>query len=315
MRLKDWSKARLLMSHLILPALVLASAYRIYGEPAGAASHNYLKSVTLPRDGESAKTTQTGLEQVVSKHNQALIENPAAKNRNRIVYLDGPDRYKPVNFPVAPGTAVVEGSGKLMGHLTPEVQTVEINFGQHKRIGGEDHVMAFSTKTTEAGAVTGWIKASALLPSPLQSQFAKVLAMDVRNTLEAGDAPMVYQMRCASPNQWGDGRIKVRANVDDRHEKHMSATDYVERPGEVCYLLTSLPGHGGVATDILSDGDTFVPDAGVPRAEIPLYLPVDSTDSEREAWNKGKLPHEMEFRYGRVGQRYGWIPSADLDIR
>lgn len=315
MHLKDGFHTKLFFSLLLPSALLLASTYTAFGASTGAASENYLKSVNLPRDGEPAMAVQTGLEQVVSKHNQALIENPAAKNRNRIVYLNGPERYKPVKFPVAPGTAVVDGSGKLMGHLALNVRTVEINFGQHKTIGGEDYVMAFSTKTTQAGTVTGWLKASALLPSPLRSQFAKVLAMDVRDTAEAGDAPVSYQVKCASPNEWGDGRIKVRANVDDRHEKHMAATDYVERPGEVCYLLTCLPGHGGVATDILSNGETFVPDAGVPRAEIPLYLPVDSTDSEREAWNAGKLPHQMEFRYGRVGQRYGWIPSADMDIR
>lgn len=304
----------LLSSSLMFFGLSLSSACLVCGA-AATTSKNYLNSVLLPHDGEPAKTVQTELERVVSKHNQGLTENPALKNRNRIVFLDGPERYQPVPFPIAPDTEVVDGNGRLIGHSASDTQTTEINFGQHKQIGGKDYVMAFSLETTEAGTVTGWIKATALLPSPLRSQFATVLAMDVRNTSEAGDAPVSYRIKCASPDQWGDGRIKVRANVDDRHEKHMAATDYVERPGRVCYLLTCLPGHGGVATDILSDGETFVPDAGVPRAGIPLYLPVDSTNGEREAWNEDKLPHEMEFRYGRVGQRYGWIPSADLDIR
>jgi hypothetical protein len=206
----------------------------------------------------------------------------------------------------------VDGNGRLMGHIAAGTQTTEINFGQHKQIGGGDHVMAFSIKTTEAGTVTGWIKAADLLPSALRSQFARILAMDQRNTAEAGDAPETYRVKCDSPGKWGNGRIKVRGNVVDARDKHMAATDYVARPGGVCYLLTSLAGHGGVAADILSDGDPFVPDAGVPRAETPLYLPKDATESEREAWNAGKLPHVMEYRYGRVGQRYGWIPSADL---
>jgi hypothetical protein len=287
------------------------------GESAGAASQNYLKSVSLPRDGEPEKSPLTELEQVVSKHNQSLTENPAAKNRNRIVYLDGPEQYKPVFFLVAPSTTVVDGSGKMMGHLADEVHSVEINFGQHKLIAGDDHVMAFSIrvlfpKTNEVGTVTGWIATSTLLPSAERRQFAGELAMDVMNRPELGDAPESYRVECASASKWGDGRIKVRANIVDSVDKHVAATDYVVRPGGVCYLLTSLPKHGGVATDVVSDGARFVPDAGVPRAEIPLYLPADSTTSERDTWSAGKTPHEMEFRYGRVGQRYGWIASADL---
>jgi hypothetical protein len=312
MRLKYCTNRTLFLSLFMPSALLLAGIGPAHAAQSGAASQNYLKSVDMPRDGEPLKTSETELEQIVSRHNQSLLKNPAAKNRNRIVYLDGPEQYKAVEFPVAPNTPVVDGSGKLMGHLAPEVHTVAINFGQHKQIDGQDHVMAFATQTSEAGGVTGWIATSALLPSSLRSQFAAELAMVERDIPELGDAPESYRVNCDAPAKWGDGRIKVRGNVDDRREKHMSATDYVARPGGVCYLLTCLPGHGGVATDILSNGVRFVPDAGVPRAELPLYLPVDATASERDAWNAGKLPHQMEFRYGRVGKEYGWVPSADL---
>ena len=312
MHLKHSPNATLFFLILMPSTLLFTGTCSVYGAPARTTSQNYLKSVNLPREGEPAKSSQTELERVVSKHNQTLTENPAAKNRNRIVYVNGPDQYKPVRFPVAPNTAVVDGSGRLMGHLAPDVHTVEINFGQHKLIDGKDHVMAFSTRTKENGGVTGWIAASALLPSTVRSQFASELAMNVEDTSEQGDAPESYRVRCGPTSKWGDGRLKVRAKVDDRREKHIAATDYVARPGGVCYLLTSLPRHGGVATDILSNGAKFVPDAGVPRVELPLYLPVDSTNGERNAWGAGKLPHEMEFRYGRVGKRYGWIASADL---
>jgi hypothetical protein len=296
----------------MLIAMVLASGYQRSETSARVLSQNYLKSLALPRDGESKNSDQGELDRVVGAHNQTLTENPAAKNRNRIVYLDGPQQYKAVSFPVAEKTAVVDGNGRTMGHLAAGVRTTELNFGQHKLFDGEDHVMAFSIRTEESGTVTGWIATSALLPSSQRSQFAAELAMSVADGPEQGDSPERYVVACAAADKWGSGRLKVRANVDDRRDKHMAATDYVVRPGGVCYLLTSLAGHGGVATDILSDGVAFVPAAGMPRVETPLYLPTDATRSERDDWNTGKLPHEMEYRYGRVGTRYGWIPSPDL---
>ncbi len=275
---------------LISTALASTSTYPANEASAKVRSQNYFKSVFLPRDGEPTKSVQTELERVVSAHNHKLTENPAAKNRNRMVYLDGPKQYKPVGFPVGQNTDVVDGNGRIMGHIDHEVRTVELNFGQHKLIDGEDHVMAFSIRTKESGTVTGWIATSALLPSAERSQFAKELTMNVMASPEQGDAPESYEVSCASPDQWGNGRLKVRANVDDRRYKHMAATDYVLRPGGVCYLLTSLAGHGGVATDILSNGMKFVPAAGMPRVETPVYLPRDSTRCERDAWSTGILP-------------------------
>jgi hypothetical protein len=266
----------------------------------------------LPRDGESTNNSQSELELIVSAHNQRLTQNPAAKNRNRIVYLTGSDQYKAVRFPVAPSTVVVDGMGKTMGHLASIDPKVEINFGQHKSIVGKDHVMVFAAQTAGSGAVTGWIPASALLPSPERSQFAQELSMNVAGTAALGDAPETYQVLCGAAEPWDAGRLKILPNVEDRLNKHEAASDYVERPGGFCYLLTSLPGHGGVATDTLSSGVIFVPAAGIPHVDVPLYLPADSTYSERDAWSAGRLPHKMEFRYGRVGTRYGWIATADL---
>lgn len=300
------------LSLLIPVAVVLTGTYQVKAAPEKTASQNYLKTVALPRYGEPAERSQAEMLRVVNAHNHRLTENPAAKNRNRIVYVDGPERYKPVNFPVAPNTKVLDGSGRAMGQLAPGVRTVEINFGQHKQIGGEDHVMVFAARMAEAVTGTGWIAASALLPSPERSQFAAELAMNVANTPAIGDAPKTYQVACGPVDGWDDGRLKILPKVNDKRNRHEAASDYVARPGGVCYLLTSLPGHGGVATDILSNGATFVPAAGMPRVEIPLYLPTDSTSGERSAWSSGRLPHEMEFRYGRVGKRYGWIASADL---
>jgi hypothetical protein len=280
------------------------------GQPASHVC--YKEAVVLPRAGDQPQTTSTECALRASKHNQALSENPSGKRRNRIVYVDGPTPYTAVKFPVAERTPVVAGNGKILGFLASSVYGVEINFGQHKTIRGNDHVMAFATRLSVVGAASGWIALSALLPSPLRTQFASVLAMDVQNTPELGDAPEQAKVVCDRPSNWGDGRLKVGPGVDDRKNKHSAATDYVRRPGGACYLLTNLPGHGGVAADILLDGDLFVPDAGVPRVWVPLYLPADTTDREQKDWDAEKLPHRMAFRYGRVGQRYGWIASADL---
>jgi hypothetical protein len=298
-------------------SILIASAFVIGNNTVGAIqepapSQNYLETLTLPRAGEAASDTHSDLEKIVGAHNQKLTQNPAAKNRNRIVYLSGAEQYKAVRFPVASNTPVIDGSGKTMGHLSSQDPRVEINFGQHKLIDGEDHVMVFAAQTAGSFAVTGWIARSALLASPERSQFAEELSTNVADTAALGDSPEVYQVVCGDPKPWDAGRLKILPNVDDRRNKHEAASDYVERPGRFCYLLTSLPGQGGVATDTLSNGVLFIASAGMPHVELPLYLPADATSKERDAWSAGKLAHAMEFRYGRVGTRYGWITSADL---
>jgi hypothetical protein len=302
----------LIHSMLLISAITVGSSNAVSAIQGPLISQNYRETINLPRAGDSTSGTHSDLEQIVSAHNQHLTQNPAAKNRNRIVYPTGPDQYKAVRFPVAPNTVVIDGTGKTMGHLPAQDPKVEINFGQHKSIAGEDHVMVFAAQTAGSGPVTGWIAESALLPSPERSQFAQELSMNVGDTPALGDAPETYQVLCGAAEPWNAGRLKILPNVDDRLNKHEAASDYVIRPGGFCYLLTSLPGHGGVAGDTFSDGVLFIPAAGMPHVNVPLYLPKDSTSAERDAWNAGKLPHEMEFRYGRVGTRYGWIASTDL---
>lgn len=279
----------------------------------GSASTNYQKVVALPPAEGERHSALSALQKVVLTHSIGTAKNPANGNRDRVVYVRGPYKNHPVLFPVASGAAVVAGDGRLLGHLDPSVHAVSLNFGQLKIIAGKLHVLAFATRTAEVGGVTGWISYHALLPSHELSQSKWIIAINANNGPDGGDAPQSFQVACADPAAWGDGLLKIVPNVDEAVEQHESATDYVDRPTDkVCYLLLSLPRHGGVATDVLSHGNIFIPSAGVPRVDVPLYVPKWPTRAEQKKWDTREWPHVMQFVYGRVGNRYGWIASADL---
>lgn len=298
----------------LIPALAGATmATAPAKKPSIPSSENYKVVVPLPPPASERNAPLTKLQQIVLRHSSAINRNPASGNRDRVVHVHKPQRNHPVDFPVRSGAQVVAGDGRPLGHLAADVRTVHLNFGQLKLIGGKLHVLAFAAPTAETGGATGWIAYADLLPSPALSESKPVLAINSDNTPDQGDAPQSFRVACANPAAWGEGLLKIVPNVDEAREKHEAATDYVERPGDhVCYLLLTLPRHGGVATDVLSNGNTFVPAAGVPRVNVPLYLPRSPTRDEQQKWDSGSWPHVMEFVYGRVGSRYGWIPSADL---
>ncbi len=312
---KGWAGAALLISLLLTPILaqatiISASTTRQTPPPA---SENYRLVVPLPPPPSEQNAPLTALQKIVLRHSSATDRNPASGNRDRVVHVHEPQRNHPVDFPVKSGAEVVAGDGRKLGHLAAGVRTVHLNFGQLKMIGGKLHALVFAAPTVETGGATGWIAYADLLPSLELSESKPVLAINADNTPDHGDAPTRFRVACADPAAWGEGLLKIVPHVDESREKHEAATDYVERPGvNVCYLLLTLPRHGGVATDVLSNGNTFVPAAGVPRVNVPLYLPLSPTKDEQQKWDSRAWPHEMEFVYGRVGNRYGWIPSADL---
>ena len=111
---------------------------------------------------------------------------------------------KQYSLPSRPHTLIVDGEGNPMGYIPSGNPTVQLNFGQHKRILGEDDVMVFAAQTTTSNGVTGWIPESALLPSTARSQFAKELAMIVADTSALGDAPEKDRVRCGSAGHVGE---------------------------------------------------------------------------------------------------------------
>lgn len=317
--MKLFQAKRLAGRVLVVPLLALAAAMlpsvsSAQGTtPSRYRSMNYLATVPLPPPPSDGPTELSPLQEIVLSHNQEINKNPATGNRDRVVYIDGPKKHHPVYFSVNRGAPVVAGNGRVLGHLASNVYDVIFNFGQSRLIGGSLRLLAFATKTAEVGGVTGWVKYSDLRPSTNLSDYAWVLGIDAQNTPDHGDAPGTYQVACANPDDWGNGLLKIDPNVNENIEKHDAAADYVQVPSDkACYLLLSLPRYGGLATDVLSDGDVFVRSAGVPQVEVPLYLPKHPTAEEQLKWDSGIWPHQMAFVYGRVGFRYGWIPNADL---
>ncbi len=299
-------------------AIVIAIAGNAWAEDAPEAPsplNRYLYRIDLSQPNEQAGRSPDALQEVVLQHSHGAINNPATGNRNRVVYIDGAKRNHPVMFPVRAGSAIVAGDGRLLGHLASNVHAVQLNFGQNKMMGsdGAVHLLAFATATAEGGPVSGWIRYADLSPSAELDAFDGILAMKAENVPDHGDAPNVYRVACAAPRNWGEGFLKIVPNVDEALNKNDAATDYVERPnGHVCYLLLSLPRYGGVATDVLGLGDVFIPSAGVPQVRVPLYLPKYPTVDQRTQWNAFKVPHDMDFVYGRVRERFGWIATANL---
>lgn len=311
---KAWMCAVSIIGLAMIPALATATTLSSpTAQQSMPASENYKVVVPLPPPASEQNAPLTKLQEIVLRHSSAIERNPASGNRDRVVHVHEPQRNHPVDFPVRSGAEVVAGDGRQLGHLAADVRTVHLNFGQLKLIGGKLHVLVFAAPTAETGGATGWIAYADLLPSPELSESKPVLAINADNTPDHGDAPKRFRVACADPAGWGEGLLKIVPDVDEAREKHEAATDYVDRPGDhVCYLLLTLPRHGGVATDVLSNDNTFVPAAGVPRVNVPLYLPRSPTLDEQQKWTSGAWPHVMEFVYGRVGNRYGWIPSADL---
>jgi hypothetical protein len=190
---------------------------------------------------------------------------------------------------IAPGTHLYDGAGNDRGVIADE--RVPFNYGQRTSFGGAPHLYAFAVRLMSSTA-SGWIPESALLDGPLTSM----------PTIDAPRPPrgdrastwMVTGGTAAIHERLESRRIKVAPNID-RHAR-VAATDYLRRAGDVVNLCYNLPGVGGVATDTVPVGSTFVRAAGVRAARVRLYWP-----ESRRRYGR------MTFVYGRVDDRYGWI--------
>lgn len=295
---------------------------------ASPRSSHYKETITFPRYGHDGPRPPRELKAIVDSLNGYMRDHHASLgNRNRIVHVRGPDIGEEISFPAKRGIRMVDGNGEFRGTLAADA--VKINYGQRKTITytyadghqrTETYVYAFATKINAPGhdhpmGASGWIPLSGLKDSTAKRHYAADLRDVVAHGPRGGDAPQRYVVTGGSDKLDLYGDLKVNPGNDGSgvsRKENLKATDYLRRPGDVVNLLYSLPGHGGAANDTFKSGAEFVPAAGVPRVRIPLYLPKNPTAQERSDWRNNDIPHYMEFVYGRVGERYGWIAADAL---
>lgn len=280
--------------------------------------------VTLPRPGHTLPAQDPAKQAIVNRLNGYLRPDDGLGSRNRIVHTSGPHVRQELKFPLAAGQPILDGTGQLRAKTAANATTM-VNYGQTRKLelvgaDGKKHlttcVYAFQvSRSTNHGKTSttplnGWVPLEAI-KQPLRSQYSHQLHAEVSHRPVGGDAAQHFTVTgggSVKDTIAAFGDLKVRPNVE--RSASIKARDYLTRPGGVVNLLYSLPGHGGAATDTFKTGAEFIPDKGVPRARIPLFLPKHPTAAERKGWRDGTTPHHMDFVYGRVGDRFGWI-SAD----
>lgn len=212
------------------------------------------------------------------------LPNHGAANANRAT---DPKNGTP-SWPLRSGTLLRDGFGDVRGTVADGA--VQINYGQRKRIGNATYVYAFAVRLTNGGA-SGWIDEKDVV-----DDIARLMPTVSGRDPGLGDYATAFTVTGGNLAAFGD--LKVDPNYTGSHE---AATDYLVRDGNVFNLLYNLPGVGGVATDTLPIGARFHRSLGVKAVEIPLYHPGGSV-----------VVKHMEFVYGHVGSRYGWIAHAAL---
>lgn len=195
------------------------------------------------------------------------------------------------HFTIASNTVLYDGFGNARGNVTDS--QVRINYGQRKRLpNGTVVVYAFAVGTTN-GAASGWIREADVTES--LGHMATVNAQNPGN----GDYVALWRMT--------GGPVPVRAFYEDMvlHNDHSPCTHlpkhYLLRPGNVVNLLYNLPGKGGVADDTyaVDTGDVFRRSKDVALHPIAFY--------HKDAPLHGEPFGYMDFQYGHVNGRYGWI--------
>jgi hypothetical protein len=212
------------------------------------------------------------------------LPNPNRENSNSNRYdIPGTDDD---TWPLTAGTHLRDGSGTARGVVANS--QIQVNYGQLKFIDGFWHVFAFGVALTDGSHGSGWVRRANITDDRIRQM------PDVHGRNPGmGDYDTVFHVTDAFTGMYGT--LKVVPNSSSAHE---AAADYLDRGG-VVYMLYSLPGVGGVATDALPIGATFRRARGVRAIDIPLYWPGGTNrDSSRPT---------MRFVYGHSGSRYGWI--------
>lgn len=215
-------------------------------------------------------------------------KNAADPGANRLAHkYDSTD----CTFAIASNTVLYDGFGNARGTVTST--QIRINYGLRKRLpNGSTVVYAFAVGTTN-GAASGWVREADVTES--------LSHMGTVNARNPGNGDYVALWRLTG------GTAPVNAFYKDMvlHNDHNPCTHlpkhYLLRPGNVVNLLYNLPGMGGVADDtyLVETGDVFRRSKDVAVRQIAFY--------HKDAPLNGAPFGYMEFMYGHVNGRYGWI--------
>jgi len=240
------------------------------------------------------------------------------------------------HFPIKSGKhQLYDGTGIARGKLAAD--SVKLNYGQKKKINGENYYYAFSTKIIvygdrEAIGASGWIKASAIQAGndpQYDIEFVKKMQMPTA----ADDRFTNYEITGGNPQETigGDenGKKKYKFGyADEKGEfvaykvlpgipldgnRSIASTDYLKRGDNVVNLGFNVAGVSNDTFRVSSANRPLIFHRSADKdatAVIDLFYPKDANhDGE-------KIAGKMIFVYGYVntpgGKRWGWIPLSAL---
>ncbi len=243
---------------------------------------------------------------VICSRNKKAV-NTRGQRGNRIM----DSLRKNVYFPIREGAELIDGfTGQSRGKI--KHRAVQINVGSRKIINGKMCSFAFNVVIGKRG-ISGWIYEDDILDTPLKEKYYADIALNLNPEPVLGDAPERYRIIKGDPATWGEPHaLKVRRNIP--RKAHVAVTDYLAREDGTVYLLYALPFNGGFANDaVIGDkGAIFIPDAGMPRVLMPVFLPRDPKPEEIEDYRTNTAHQTLEFVFGRIGSQRGWIAALNL---
>ncbi|MBR7129655.1 MAG: DUF5016 domain-containing protein [Tidjanibacter sp.] len=241
---------------------------------------------------------------VLSRNKKAIDSHGRAGNR--ITNAAG----QVVKFKLKPGSQVIDGySGRVRSTiLYPEVG-VMVNVGSKRVINGKPCFFGFSFGTDKGGQ-SGWIYEENVDDPEMMAQCGDDFRVDLTPQAVEGDAPVQFRVVAEDPKPWAE--LKVRKGIS--RAENVAVSDYLDRGDGTVYTLYALPYFGGFANDAnIGDGQPiFIPDAGVPRMILKVFLPSDPIEEDRIAYSD-PAKKQMEWVFGRIGDCRGWIPVLDLE--
>jgi len=242
-------------------------------------------------------------------------------------------------FPVKKGEhRLYDGMGTPRGRLAAD--SVKLNYGQKKKIKGENYYYAFSTKISVDGSketigASGWIKASALQAGN-EPQFDAEFVRKMQIPTAANDTFTDYEITGGNPQEIigmdENGKIKYKFGYAGKNgdfvaykvlpgipldgNQSIAATDYLKRSDEVINLGFNVAGVSNDTFRIKGANRPLIFHRSAEKdasAVIDLFYPKDSVRSGEE------IAEKMVFVYGYVdtpaGKRWGWIPLDALKLK